>query len=179
MGCVRRPLRIASLDGLGAGSIAVRSSSSGGAENDRNKKVNEIVRAVVGSKMKEGDIVVAFDSKSKLWKDMCLKRAIQNWNMKYVDVARSPGSALRVFTSSEQLANQVKTNEVGRSWKIGFEDRDECSETLKIGEEEQDGCSKSLDKLEKLSRKADEEGRDGWYESSRLGEEVPNERNQS
>ena len=33
--------------------------------------------------------------------------------MKYVDIARSARSALRVFTSSERLANQLKTNEVG------------------------------------------------------------------
>ena len=38
----------------------------GRAEKDRNKKV--------GSMMREGDIVVASDSKSKLWKDMSLKR---------------------------------------------------------------------------------------------------------
>ena len=30
----------------------------------------------------EGDIVVASDSKSKLWRDLSLKRAIQNLNMK-------------------------------------------------------------------------------------------------
>ena len=35
-------------------------------ENDRNKKVDETVRAFVGLVMKEGDIVVASDSKSKL-----------------------------------------------------------------------------------------------------------------
>ena len=61
--------------------------------------------------MKEGDIVVASDSKSKLWKDMSLKRAIQNWNIKCIDVARSPGSVLRVFTSSEQLANHLMISE--------------------------------------------------------------------
>ena len=38
---------------------------------------------------KEGDIVVAPGSKSKLWRDMSLNRAIQNWNMKYVDIVRS------------------------------------------------------------------------------------------
>ena len=46
----------------------------GRAENDRNKKVNDVVRAFVGSIMKQGDIVVASDSMSKLWKDSCLKR---------------------------------------------------------------------------------------------------------
>ena len=70
---------------------------------------------------------------------MNLKRDIQNWNMKYVDVAWSPGSALRVFTSSERLANHLKINEMGKVgqlvtkiemnapviWKIGEEDRDE------------------------------------------------------
>ena len=48
-----------------------------GAENDRNKKVNEIVRVPMGSIMIEGDMVVASDSKSKLLKDLSLKRAIQ------------------------------------------------------------------------------------------------------
>ena len=43
---------------------------------------------------------------------MSLKRAIQNWNMKYVDLVRSPGSAFRVFTSSQRLANQLKINEI-------------------------------------------------------------------
>ena len=87
-GIREKAMRIARLDELAASSGAGRWSSSGGAENDRNKRVNEIVRAFVGSIMKEEDIVVASDSKSKLWKDMSLK---QNWNMKYVDVARSPG----------------------------------------------------------------------------------------
>ena len=100
-GIREKAMRIASLDEVGASSSAGRLSSSGGAENDRNKKVNEIVRASVGLEMKEGDNVVASDSKSKLWKDMSLKRARQNWNMKYVNVARGPGSAIRVFTGSE------------------------------------------------------------------------------
>ena len=43
---------------------------------------------------------------------MSLKRAIQNWSLEYVDVVRSPGSAVRVFTSSERLANQLKINEI-------------------------------------------------------------------
>ena len=68
--------------------------------------------------MKEGDIVVATDSKSKPWKDMSLKGATQNWNMKYVDLARSPGSALRVFTSSERLANHLKISEIGEVGKL-------------------------------------------------------------
>ena len=41
----------------------------------------------MGLVMKEGDLVVASESKSKLWKDMNLMRAIQNRNVKYVDVA--------------------------------------------------------------------------------------------
>ena len=49
---------------------------------------------------------------------MSLKRATQNWNMKYVDVVRSPGSALRVFTSSERLANHMKINENGESENV-------------------------------------------------------------
>ena len=56
-------------------------------------------------------------SKSKLRRDMSSKRAIQNWNMKYVYIVRSPGSALRVFTSSERLASQLKINEIGEVGK--------------------------------------------------------------
>ena len=37
--------------------------------------------------------------------------------MKYVDVARSPGSALRVFTSSER-PNHLKINEIGEVGKL-------------------------------------------------------------
>ena len=37
--------------------------------------------------------------------------------MKYVDVARSPGSALSVFTSSERRADQLKINEIGQVGK--------------------------------------------------------------
>ena len=65
----------------------------------RPRKATELVRAFVGQITKEGDIVVASDSKSKLWRDADLKRAMQNWNMKYVDIARSPESALRVLIS--------------------------------------------------------------------------------
>ena len=54
---------------------------------------------------------------------MSLKRAIQDWNMKCVDIARSPGSAPRVFTSSERLANQLKINEIREVEEIGDEDR--------------------------------------------------------
>ena len=72
-------MRVASLDELEASSSAGRWSSSDGAENDRNKKANEIVRVTVGSIVKEGG--VTSNSKSKLWKDMSLKGAIQNWIM--------------------------------------------------------------------------------------------------
>ena len=54
------------------------------AGHDRNKKANEIVSGLVGLVMKEGDIVDASDSKSKLCKHLRLKRAIQDWNMKYL-----------------------------------------------------------------------------------------------
>ena len=49
------------------------------AGNDRIKKANEIVSGFVGLVKKEGDIVVASGSKSKLRKHMSLKRAIQDW----------------------------------------------------------------------------------------------------
>ena len=92
-------------------------SSSGRAENDRNKKVSEILRALVRLAMREGDTVVASDSKLKIWNDVSLTRAIQNWNKNCVGVARSPGSALRVLTSIERLANQLKTHEIGEAGK--------------------------------------------------------------
>ena len=110
-GIREKAMRIASIDELETGS-AGRWSSPEGASNDKTKKANDLVRALVGQITSEGDIVVVSDSKSKLWRDLSLKRAIQNWNMKYVDIARSPGSALRVFTSSERLANQLKINEI-------------------------------------------------------------------
>ena len=65
---------------------------------------------------------------------MSSKRAIQNWNMKYVYIVRSPGSALRVFTSSERLANQLKINDIGEVGKPVTKIEMECSENRKIGE---------------------------------------------
>ena len=41
------------------------------------------------------------------------------WNLKYVDIVRSPGSVIRVFTSSERLAEDQRD---------GDEDREEWSE---------------------------------------------------
>ena len=112
-GIREKAIKIASFDELGSSSSAGRWSSSEGAEKDRNKKVNEIVRAPLDSIMEARDIVLASDSKSKMWKDMSLPQTIQNRDMKYVDVARNPGSALGVFTSSERLANQLKISEIG------------------------------------------------------------------
>ena len=57
------------------------------AENDKAERANEIVRTLVGI-IKKRDIVVATGSKSNLWRDMSLKRAVQNWNVKHVDVVR-------------------------------------------------------------------------------------------
>ena len=47
-----------------------------------------------------------------------MRQAIQNWNMMYADIARSPESALRAFTSSEGLANQLNEDEVGEVGKL-------------------------------------------------------------
>ena len=47
------------------------------------------------------DIVVACDSKSTLWKDVDLKRAMQNWNTEYVDIVWSPESESRVFVHQQ------------------------------------------------------------------------------
>ena len=117
-GIREKAIRIASFDELETGSSAERWSTSRGAANDKTKKANELVRALVGQITKEVDIVVASDGKSKLWRDWSLKRAIQNWNIKYFDIARSPGSVLRVFTSSERLPNQLKFNEIGEVGKL-------------------------------------------------------------
>ena len=111
-GIREKAMRIASIDELETGSRAERWSSPGRAANDKTKKASGLVRALVSQITREGDIVVASDSKSNLWKDVDLRRAIQDWNMKYVNVARSPGSAIRVFTSSERLANQLKIGQI-------------------------------------------------------------------
>ena len=84
-----------------------------GADIDKIKKAKEIVRALVGSMTKEGDIVVACDSKSKQWKAVNLRRAMQNWSMKCADTARNQGSVMLVFSSSERLANRMKINAIG------------------------------------------------------------------
>ena len=47
-----------------------------------------------------------------------MRQALQNWNMRYNDVARSPESAARVFTSSERLASQLKEGEVGEVGRL-------------------------------------------------------------
>ena len=105
-GIREKAMRIAGLDELGASSSAGRWSFAGGAEKGRNKKVSEMLRAIVGLMAKEEDIVVASDSKSKLWKDRSLKRSIQNWNMKYVDVARNPGVLTSSGTTGESVEDQ-------------------------------------------------------------------------
>ena len=74
--CCMGSMRIASLVGSGANGSAGRWSSPGRAANDMNEQVDELVRAFVGSIMKERDIVVTTNSKSKLRKDMSLKRVI-------------------------------------------------------------------------------------------------------
>ena len=85
-GIREKATRITSIGELEASSGAGRWSNSGRDENDRHKRVNDIVRVFVGQITKEGDIVV---SKSKLQRDLSLKRAIQNWNMKHVVIPRS------------------------------------------------------------------------------------------
>ena len=67
----------------------------------------------MGQILKNGVVVVASDSKSRLWRDRSMRQAVQNWNMCMPTFARSPESALRAFTSSEGLANQLNEDEVG------------------------------------------------------------------
>ena len=66
--------------------------------NDEVKKAILIVKDLVGQILKNGEVVVASDSKSRLWRDLSMRQAIQNWSMMYADIARGPESALRAFT---------------------------------------------------------------------------------
>ena len=68
MGIREKATRIASVDELETGSSTARWPSTGGAENDRTGKVNDLLRSLVGIMKKEGDIIVASGSKSKLWR---------------------------------------------------------------------------------------------------------------
>ena len=68
--------------------------------------------------LKNGDVVVASGGGSGLWGGLSMRQAIQNWNMIYADIARSPESALTAFTSSEGLANQLNEDEVGEVRKL-------------------------------------------------------------
>ena len=91
-GIREKAMRSASFDDMGASGSARRGPSPGEAEIDKIKKAKEIVRV---QQRKKGDIVVACASKSNLWKDVDLRRAVQNWNM------RSPESALRVVNDCQ------------------------------------------------------------------------------
>ena len=68
-----------------------------------------------------------------------LKRAIQHWNMIYVDIARGPGSAIRVLTSSERVANQLKINETGEVGHLVTKAETNAPKIGKLGDEERDG----------------------------------------
>ena len=62
-------MRIASFDQMETGSRSGRWSRRVGEGQD-----HEVVRALVGQITREGDTVVVSDSKSKLWRDLSLKR---------------------------------------------------------------------------------------------------------
>ena len=117
---------------------AGRWSSSWRAENDRNKKVNEIVRAFVGFIVKERRCCHCLRQQVKAMERIEFEASNTTFEHEIVDVARSPGSSLRVFTSSERLANQLRSTRLEKL-EIGEADRDECSENWKICEEERDG----------------------------------------
>ena len=72
-GIREKAMRIASIGELETSSSARRWPSPGELANDKTKNANEVVWALVGQKTKEGDMVVAADSKSKLWRDLSLK----------------------------------------------------------------------------------------------------------
>ena len=67
-GIREKATRNASIDDLETGRSTARRSSPGGSESD-----NEIVTPLVDIITKEGDNVVASDSKSKLWRDLTFK----------------------------------------------------------------------------------------------------------
>ena len=84
--------------------------------------------------MKEGDIVRCLRQQVKA---VSLKRATQKiGKMKNVDVARSPGSALRAFHSSERPANLLKINETGEAGRLVTKIEMDSPESRKLGEEE-------------------------------------------
>ena len=95
---------------------------------------------------KEGDTVVASDSKSRLWKDVELKRATQSWNMKCVDIVRSPESALRVFLSSARLGNQMKINELEEVEKLVKRTEMDAPKIGKVVKKDRDERSTKLGK---------------------------------
>ena len=69
--------------------------------------------------------------------------------MKCVDVARSPGSVLRVFTSSERVANYLKTSEIGEVEKLETKIEMDDPKIGKLVKKNEMGAS---------SRKADQKG---------------------
>ena len=100
----------------------------------------------MGQILKNGEVVVASDSKSRLWRDLSMRQATQNWNMMYADFARSPESALRAFTSSEGLANQL--NEDEKSVKCGQEECKKHEKNVMIaGVSDEDKFVKCLDDI--------------------------------
>ena len=93
----------------------------------------------MGQILKNGDVVVASDSKSRLWRDLSMRQAIQNWNMIYADIARSPESALRAFTRNEGLANKLNEDEVGEVGNLLKKIEMDATKKWKSSEEGRDG----------------------------------------
>ena len=109
------------------GSSAERWSSPGRAVKDKTKKANELVGALVAQITKEGDIVVAIDSKSKLWRDLSLKRATQKLEH---EICRHCEESRVIVWECSPAVND-KSAEDQRDWRSctnGEEDRDGCPE---------------------------------------------------
>ena len=94
--------------------------------------------------------------------------------MKYVDTARSPGSAIRVITSSERLASQLKINEIDDP-KVGkIEDVEKLVRKIETGDPRNRKLVKKnemdVPKVEQIGWKLGEEDRDGWSTSKNNNE---------
>ena len=158
-GIREKAMRIASIDELETGSSTARWSNPGRAESDRTRKANELVISLVGMTKKAEDMIVASGSKSKQWRDMSLKRAIQNWNVKCVGIERSPGVSDQSVHQQSKTGKSVEDQRGWRNWRIGDEDRDAPEIVKLLKKNEMDVAkSKKLELLEKLVKRIETGG---------------------
>ena len=93
----------------------------------------ELVTALVGQITKDGDIIVASDRKSKLWGDLSFEAI--NTKLEHETYRHCEESSVSVESVHQQCTTgkSVEDQRDCRSWKIGDEDRDECSGNWKVG----------------------------------------------